>query len=109
MVNQVGSSIIAMCVADLTRKSEDFFNNCGLLRLDLRSDHETYDCILDVLRIIVPRTKELFKCDMIATKAINKADNRIAVLKEYGFQLSDQFLIGFDGTRYGSYYFMELV
>ena len=90
------------------RKSEDYFNNCGLLRLDLRSDHETYNCILDILDIIVPKTKELFQCDMIATKAITEANDRISALREYGFRLSNQSLIGFDGTKYGSYYVMEL-
>ena len=90
------------------RKSEDYFNNCGLLRLDLKSDYETHNCVLDVLKIIVPNTKELFNCDMIATKAIAEANNRISALKEYGFHLSDQFLIGFDGTKYNSYYVMEL-
>lgn len=90
------------------RQAEDYFNNCGLLRLDLRSDYETENHIFDILGIIVPKAKELFGCNIIATKAIKAADNRISVLERYGFALSEHCLIGFDGTKYDSYYVMEL-
>lgn len=90
------------------RKADDYFNNCGLLRVDLRSDYETEKYIGDILAIIVPKTKELFGCDRIATKAIAAAENRVSALKKYGFQLSEHVLIGFDGTEYDSYYIMNL-
>lgn len=89
------------------RKAIDYFNNCGLLRLDLRSDYEKQDCIENILSIIVPKTKEMFYCDIIATKAIKMAKERIVVLKHMGFELSKEFLIGHDGTKYDSYYVME--
>lgn len=90
------------------RRAKDFFDNCGLLRLDLRSDYETETDIDDILGIIVPKTKELFDCKMIATKAIASAENRIAVLERRGFRLSEEFLMGHNGTKYGSYYVMEV-
>ncbi|MDE6926491.1 MAG: GNAT family N-acetyltransferase [Acetatifactor sp.] len=86
------------------RQAQDHFNNCGLLRLDLRSDHETEECILSILELLIPNVKEMFGCDMIATKAIAAADKRIRALERLGFRLSEECLLGKDGTRYGSYY-----
>ncbi len=90
------------------RKSNDYFNNCGLLRLDLRSDYEKQDNIENILAIIVPKTKEMFACDKIATKAIPIAKERIKALEHTGFCLSGESVIGHDGTKYGSYYVMEV-
>lgn len=86
------------------RRAEDHFDNCGLLRLDLRSDHETEECISSILELLVPRVKEMFGCDMIATKAVASADRRISVLERMNFRLSEECIVGNDGTRYGSYY-----
>mgnify|MGYP001129717774 CR=1 FL=1 len=41
------------------RRAKDYFNNCGLLRLDLRSDYEKQDTIEDILGIIIPETRDL--------------------------------------------------
>lgn len=90
------------------RKANDYFNNCGLLRLDLRSDYEKQDDIEDILAIIVPKTKEMFACEKIATKAIPIAKERIKALEHAGFHLSGESVIGHDGTNYGSYYVMEM-
>ena len=49
------------------RQAQDYFNNCGLLRLDLRSDYERTECIREILSLIVPPAFELFVCRMIAT------------------------------------------
>lgn len=90
------------------RKANDYFNNCGLLRLDLRSDYEKQDNIEDILTIIISKTKELFACERIATKAIPIAKERIKALEHIGFCLSEEFVIGHDGTRYDSYYVQEV-
>lgn len=90
------------------RKANDYFNNCGLLRLDLRSDYEKQDDIEDILAIIIPETKEMFACDKIATKAIPIAKERIKALEHMGFCLSEESVIGHDGTKYGSYYVQEV-
>lgn len=88
------------------RKAEDYFNNCGLLRLDLRSDYETEKCVESILGMIIADVKEMFGCDKIATKAAANAKNRIPVLEKMKFQLSDECVVGHDGTKYGSYYVM---
>ena len=90
------------------RKAEDYFNNCGLLRLDLRSDYEKQDKIEDILGIIIPETKEMFACEIIATKAVSIAKERIQALEHMGFCLSEEALIGHDGTKYDSYYVREV-
>lgn len=90
------------------RKANDYFNNCGLLRLDLRSDYEKQDDIEDILAIIIPKTKELFACEKIATKAISIAKERIKALEHIGFCLSEESAIGHNGTKYGSYYVQEV-
>jgi RimJ/RimL family protein N-acetyltransferase len=90
------------------RKAKDYFNNCGLLRLDLRSDYEKQDTIEDILGIIIPETKEMFTCETIATKAVSSAQERIQALEHMGFCLSEETLIGHDGTKYDSYYVREV-
>ena len=90
------------------RKAKDYFNNFGLLRLDLRSDYETQDTIEDILGIIIPKTRDMFACEMIATKAVSIAQERIQALEHMGFCLSEEALIGHDGTKYDSYYVREV-
>ena len=90
------------------RKAKDYFNNCGLLRLDLRSDYEKQDMIEDILGIVIPETKEMFACEIIATKAIPIAKERIRALEHKGFCLSEELVIGHDGTKYDSYYVREV-
>ena len=90
------------------RKAKDYFNNCGLLRLDLRSDYEKQEIIEDILGIIIPKTRDMFACEMIATKAISIAKERIEALEHKGFCLSEESLIGHNGTKYDSYYVREV-
>lgn len=42
------------------RRADDYFNNCGLLRLDLRSDYELLDKILEILSLILVPAFDLF-------------------------------------------------
>ena len=84
----------------------DYFTNCGLLRLDLRSDYETVTEIENILLLIIEPTFELFDCDKIATKAIPEAKERIKALSNMGFLLSKEKLIGHDGTEYTNYWLL---
>lgn len=87
-----------------TRNSKDYFNSCGLLRLDLRSDYENKNSIAEMLSIIISTTFELFHCDKIATKAAPVASERIHALKDMGFFASEEKLVGHDGTIYDNYW-----
>ena len=89
------------------RESKDYFNNCGLLRLDLRSDYETKSDIIDILKLIIDKTYQLFDCNMIATKVLPIGSERIKALKELDFSSTENKLIGHDGTEYSSYYFKK--
>lgn len=86
------------------RDAEDYFTNCGLLRMDLRSDYETTDDIVAILKPLIGTAYELFECDKLATKAITSATERITALKQLGFEQSNEKLIGHDGTEYESYF-----
>lgn len=90
------------------RKAEDFFDNCGLLRLDLKSDYEVEDYIESILNIIIPEVKNMFGCDKVATKAVPNAVNRISVLEKLGLKLSKEYLIDKEGNKYNYYYVMKL-
>ena len=69
------------------RDSKDYFNRCGLLRLDLKSDYD------------------LFDCDMVATKIPTFAGERKAAAVQNGFFATDKALVGGDdGKVYTNYY-----
>ncbi len=89
------------------RDANDFFTNCGLLRLDIRSDYEKSEEIENILTLIIEPTFTLFYCDKIATKAINIATERISALNKVGFKKSNKKLVGHDGTLYDSYFVLN--
>lgn len=89
------------------RDADDYFTNCGLLRLDLRSDYEVSSEMIKILKLIIEPAYSLFDCDKIAVKAITAASERIAALKSLGFEPADEKLIGHDGTRYDSYFVLN--
>ncbi len=89
------------------RNSEDYFTNCGLLRLDIRSDYEKSIEIINILNPIIKHVYTLFECNKIATKAVDKAAERIEALNKLGFKKSDMKLIGHDGTEYASYFVLN--
>jgi len=86
------------------RQAEDFFTDCGILRLDLRSDYEHTDTIREILELVIPEAYVLFDCRMIATKAVPAAVQRICALEQMSFAACKEKLIGHDGTQYGDYY-----
>ncbi len=90
------------------RKAEDFFNDCGLLRLDLKSDYEQEGHIYEILSLIVPPAYDLFGCRMIASKIPPYAAERRRAAEKAGFILSEEKLIGgHDGRQYGDYYILQ--
>lgn len=78
------------------RKSDDFYNDCGILRLDLRSDCEKSEVLADILSLITVPFYEWFECNIIATKAAVYAVDRIDALKKSGFEKSTEPLIGWE-------------
>lgn len=87
---------------------EDYYDHCGLLRLDLRSDYERKEEILEILSLIVQPAFELFDCRMIATKVVPAATERKLAVEQMGFAASDEKLVGFhDKKVYGDYYVLK--
>ncbi|MBQ8196016.1 MAG: N-acetyltransferase [Oscillospiraceae bacterium] len=73
----------------------------GIFRLDLRSDYEKKDVISDLLGLC----DVLFDYfDIVVTKAVPQAAERIAALEESGFKPYSEKIVGHDGTEYGDYY-----
>ena len=86
------------------RDSKDYFNRCGLLRLDLKSDYEKEKPISEILSLIVPPAYDLFDCDMVATKIPTFAGERKAAAVQNGFFATDKALVGGDdGKIYTNY------
>ena len=77
-----------------TETPEDYFTNRGLLRMDIRSDHEIASEIIKILGLIIEPAYTLFHCDKIATKAIPSATERITALNYLGFELYKENLLG---------------
>jgi ribosomal-protein-alanine N-acetyltransferase len=76
----------------------------GTIELFTRNSNDYFNYIYTILSIIILPTYELFHCDMIATKAVPQALERIEALKRKGFHLSDEKLIGHDQTVYDNYW-----
>lgn len=106
IISKIGNETIGT-IELFHRNANDYFNNCGLLRLDIRSDYETSYEIEEILRLITEPTYTLFDCDKIATKASPKAAERISALEHFGFKHTEQKLIGHDGTKYDFYYVLS--
>lgn len=108
VLNKAENEIIGT-IELFNRQAQDFFTDCGLLRLDLRSDYENEDDISCILGLVMSFAFECFCCNKIATKAIPSASERIKALKKSGFELSGEKLKGHDDTEYSSYYVLNCV
>ena len=76
------------------RMAEDYYNDCGILRLDVRSDYEKTEPIYGILSLVTEPFYQWFGCSKIATKAAIYAVDRIEALKKAGFVKSEEALIG---------------
>lgn len=94
-------------IEEFKRDENDFFTDCGLLRLDLRSDYENAAAIQSIVSLIAAPSFDLFGCGIVATKAKPNAVERIAALTSLGFTKSDEPLVGHDGTKYYDYFVLN--
>lgn len=90
------------------RKSKDYYNDCGILRVDVRSDCEKAEVLHEVFALVTEPFFEWFDCSKIATKAAIYAVERIEALKKAGYVKSDEPLIGQNPLlAYGDYWMMQ--
>lgn len=68
---------------------EMFGGDIGILRIDIMSSYEEELYLNEIVDTCIKNFYNLFSVKIIATKAIEKAQNRIKVLCEEGFCLSD--------------------
>lgn len=108
MFYQIG--VADMCVekSNVYKLCPSFENERFLLRLDLRSDYEEQNFIINILSLILSSTFELFDCGKIATKAVPAATERTKALKDIGFAFSEEKLIG-HGGEYNNYFVIEKI
>ncbi|EKQ54553.1 MULTISPECIES: hypothetical protein [unclassified Clostridium] len=85
------------------RESEDYYNNCGLMRLDVRSDYENTQSLYEIMSLIVVPFYDWFGCSNIITKAALYAIDRIEALKKMNFIKSPEPLVG-QNMRYYDYW-----
>lgn len=86
------------------RVSDDSFNNAGILRLDVRSDFENANTLLELITLIKPEIVSLLGCSAIITKVPLYAVERITAVQKAGFTKSDKFLKGKNGFLYDGYW-----
>lgn len=103
IVDKTANEVVGT-IEEFRRDADDYFTNCGLLRLDLRSDYERADKVESILSLIVEPSFDMFGCTMVATKALPIAIGRRKALESLGFVEVSEPLIGFDGTKYYSYF-----
>lgn len=91
------------------RDADEYFYECGLLRLDLRSDYENANEIGNIISLIKSAAYDMFYCNRIATKAVPEAAERLKALHDLGFTAADKKIVGKDGTEYDDYYVSEKI
>lgn len=82
------------------------YDNCGLLRLDLRSDFEKADLIEEILKLITEFVFDLFG-DKVVTKVRSNAFERFAAITRLGFKRPEIALKGNQGEVFDDYYVLR--
>ena len=88
------------------REANDFFNDCAVLRLDLKNNLEKATYIEEIANLI-EKTYHLFNAKKIITKIPIYAIERQSAFEKLGFTKSEEFLIGADGYKYRDYWTKE--
>lgn len=90
------------------RTANDFFNDAGILRVDVKSEYEKAQKIKAIVSTLLDRAFPLFDTNRIATKIPLYAIERKAAFESLGFAQSGEHLIGtIDGYAYKDYWILE--
>ena len=82
------------------------YDNCGLLRMDIRSDFEKADVLAEILSLITGFVFDLFG-DKLVTKVKNNATERLAAITRLGFTRPQAGLKGNQGEVFDDYYVLK--
>lgn len=88
------------------RVSDDFFNGCGILRLDLGSDYEQEEVITPLLQLLKPFLFDAIGCDRIITKVPPYAVERKKAMEKTGYVPSSHCLMA-DGYPFNGYWILQ--
>jgi len=89
------------------RKAADYFNNCGILRLDLSREYECAAMITEILSLLLTNAFVSFDCTMIATKTAATADERMKALDKLGFRPVDGQIVRGNSGRFDGFWILE--
>jgi hypothetical protein len=78
------------------RIAEDDFNHHGVLRIDLQSKYEIQSVIDNILEIVEENFYKEFDVEVIITKAVPEATERIASLLKKGYKSINEKLFAYD-------------
>ncbi len=87
--------------------NDEFYGNCGLLRLDLKSETETAETIEEILSLIVKPAYDLFDCDKVVTKIKPFMTERLNAAAALGFKRIPHPLVSESGEKYHDYYALK--
>ena len=92
-------------IEGVKRASEDAFDGCGILRLDVGSPYEKEEILFDILSVLLKDFCGLFACNTIITKVPVYAVEREKAVRRAGFEKSEELLRGsHDGYGYRDYW-----
>lgn len=104
----IQNNTIIGTIEGVNRVSDDAFNNCGILRVDVGSNYEKEDILSDIISIILKSFYELFNCCTIITKIPIYAVEREKMAIKLGFEKSNELLIGTnDKYAYNGYWIIH--
>ena len=103
IVDKATTSVIGTVELCL-RVSDDAFDHMGILRVDVRSDYEEENVLVDIFSLIAPKLNEMLGSKGVLTKAPIYAVERIKAIQKAGFTKSEHMLIGKTGYAYDGYW-----
>ncbi len=107
-VIDVKTNTVIGTVEGCLRVSEDAFNGCGVLRLDVGSEYEKEDILSEIFSLILKHFYDLLGCASIITKIPVYAIEREAAARKNGFVKSNDLLISsHDGNAYNCYWIIH--
>ena len=89
------------------RQAADYFNNCGILRLDLSREYEYAVMITEILSLLLTNAFVSFDCTMIATKIAPIAKERTSALDKLGFHPINGQIVSDEGVSYDGFWILE--
>jgi len=86
------------------RVSKDYFNDMGILRIDVGSINEKESILKEVIGKVVSESYSLLGVKCVFTKVPGYAVERKKAVEAISMTKSEEYLVGNDGFKYNEYY-----